>query len=151
MFSKKPPPEPSDKPLLTAPFQDLLITREGEAGTGDGDTGAGDGDGGIIDPDPGPTPDPVEPPADIPVSPTDLAALDLGSVARFGSAVLRVGAIDRTASTVRFLRDLGDPESFYTESELRVLILLRPIPGTADYEPWPRVVSLKPTPPPVTP
>jgi hypothetical protein len=96
-------------------------------------------------------PDAPEPPVDIPVSPTDLAALELGSVARFGSAVLRVGAIDTEASTVRFLRDQGDPGSFYTESELRILILRRPIPGTNEYEPWPRVVALKPAPPPVTP
>lgn len=145
-MKKDKPAEPNDTSMLTSRLQDV-ITREGEEG-GEG------GEGGIIDPPPETLPPPeeaVEPPVDIPVSPSDLAHLGLGTVVRFGSAVLRVGAIDTTAGTVRFLRELGDPESFYTATELRILILLRPIPGSQEYEPWPRVVALTPQPPPVTP
>jgi hypothetical protein len=80
----------------------------------------------------------------ISVSPTDLADIQIGSVVRFGSAVLRVGYVDRANELVSFLREGGDPESFYTPTELRILILARPDPKTQQYEPWPRVVALNP-------
>lgn len=137
------PTEPRDDSLLTSPLRDLIVDGDEES---------------EVEPEPEPPgepgfpgepgEEPPEPPADIPVSPSDLATIDLGSVVRFGSAVLRIGQIDADAQTVRFLKDGGDPEAFYTESELRILILLRPIPGTNDYDPWPRVVALNPKPAP---